>query len=1080
MPAGSFSTVQGTASAPKTFTVSGSNLTGDLTVGPLAGYELSSDGFATVGAASLTLTASGGTVASTTVSVRLAAATATGAYNSNIDIAGGGATTQSVAVAGTVLAAEPTAQPTVSVANISPTQADITVSGGNGSGQLVVVRAAATAAVAPTDGAAYVGSLAVGSGATTGTGNYVVFVGATGTTTFTVTSLAGLTSYAVETYAYNGTSATANYLATSPGTASFTTPAAPLPIYIWTGSGANANWTTAANWSPARTSPAATDIMVFDGTVVNPAVTIDFTSQTVAQLQFSGNANVTFSNSGNTTRTLTINDGNAAGADFGIVAGARLNVISSTIGANGFIMQLASGASGSIGGSLVFDKGGQRLQTTVATSSIEFLSGSSYKSGVDMAGSPFGTLSANYNTVTFRNGSTVEQAGGSQVFGATAPNSAVVLEPTSLYTYSVSGSSTPPLSNRTYGSLEFNVGSGNASSTANGTLTIAGNLAVTSGTISLNLDNTISIGGNLTIDAGTLSFNPGSARTLVLNGTALQTIGGSAPASALTFGTNSSLQVNNAAGVSLQRAINLQRILTLTSGTLALNGQTLTLNGALAVAGGRLEGSATAGLVLTGAGTLATLATTAGAGSTFGSLTLNRTDTGTLTFGNSVTLNSLTLSKGVLAIGPVTTLTLNGPVVAATTGSLLGSATSGLIFTGASPVTGSLVFSAGAGSQLQTLTLNQTTNSLIPVASTLTIGTLNLTVGSLLFSGAGKAIVTTLSGGSAASFVNALSLPTAASTTPAAIIYPLGAQSYLPLTFAPTQTAATATNYTARVAVDNANNRGVTAPLTRVSARHFFTLSEDGTANYANAGTLTLSFANEGATDPATLRIASSTAAGPWTDVNPSSTPTVSGTPSGTITETVMALTDFALATTSTDLTINPLPVELVRFTAQRQASTVALSWATASEKNSVRFEVQRSPNGREYVIVATAVAQGSSTQATAYAALDKAAPAGRLYYRLRQVDLDGTAAFSPVVLIAELGETTNMQLYPNPAHSYLSFIAEGAMSYRVLNQLGQPLLRGTTAAGTTTLAIPTLPTGIYFLELQTASGRTVQKFEKE
>ena len=53
-------------------------------------------------------------------------------------------------------------------------------------------------------------------------------------------------------------------------------------------------------------------------------------------------------------------------------------------------------------------------------------------------------------------------------------------------------------------------------------------------------------------------------------------------------------------------------------------------------------------------------------------------------------------------------------------------------------------------------------------------------------------------------------------------------------------------------------------------------------------------------------------------------------------------------------------------------------------------------------------------------------------------------------------------------------------MPYRVLNQLGQLLLSGTTEADNPSIVIETLANGLYFLELQTATGRVVQKFEKE
>ena len=157
----------------------------------------------------------------------------------------------------------------------------------------------------------------------------------------------------------------------------------------------------------------------------------------------------------------------------------------------------------------------------------------------------------------------------------------------------------------------------------------------------------------------------------------------------------------------------------------------------------------------------------------------------------------------------------------------------------------------------------------------------------------------------------------------------------------------------------------------------------------------------------------------------------------------------------------------------------MAVKWTTASERNSARFEVQRSIGGQEFSTIATVAAMGTSSQPTIYATLDKTAPAATLYYRLRQVDRDGSFAFSPVAVVAGSSVVTKVLLYPNPARSRLSFLAAAPTPYRVLNQLGQSLLRGTTEVGTASIGIETLAPGLYFLELQTATGRTVQKFEK-
>jgi hypothetical protein len=90
------STTYGTASTAASFTVSGANLTGNLTVTPPAGFETSLTEGSGYGATT-TITASG-TLASTTVYVRLAAATAPGTFSGNIVVSGGGASSQNVAI----------------------------------------------------------------------------------------------------------------------------------------------------------------------------------------------------------------------------------------------------------------------------------------------------------------------------------------------------------------------------------------------------------------------------------------------------------------------------------------------------------------------------------------------------------------------------------------------------------------------------------------------------------------------------------------------------------------------------------------------------------------------------------------------------------------------------------------------------------------------------------------------------------------------------------------------------------------------------------------------------------------------
>jgi hypothetical protein len=115
-----------------------------------------------------------------------------------------------------------------------------------------------------------------------------------------------------------------------------------------------------------------------------------------------------------------------------------------------------------------------------------------------------------------------------------------------------------------------------------------------------------------------------------------------------------------------------------------------------------------------------------------------------------------------------------------------------------------------------------------------------------------------------------------------------------------------------------------------------------------------------------------------------------------------------------------PLPVELAQFTATTSGlAAVRLTWATASEKNSAVFEVERSADGRTFARIGTVAAAGSNSSARSYALLDTKLPTGAatLYYRLKQVDADGTFSYSPVRTVTLTGAAAGLALYPNPTH---------------------------------------------------------------
>ena len=175
----------------------------------------------------------------------------------------------------------------------------------------------------------------------------------------------------------------------------------------------------------------------------------------------------------------------------------------------------------------------------------------------------------------------------------------------------------------------------------------------------------------------------------------------------------------------------------------------------------------------------------------------------------------------------------------------------------------------------------------------------------------------------------------------------------------------------------------------------------------------------------------------------------------------VSGFSDF---TAGGDFNVNPLPVELTAFMARAQGDAVALAWTTASEKNSASFEVERSLDGTRFERIGIVAAAGTSSTVRSYALTDDHPlihPA-TLYYRLKQLDLDGTFRYSPVRKVVLKEAAAGLSLYPNPAHGGAATLtgAVPGMVVQVLDALGRVVAQATAdAQGTARLL---LPSGMY------------------
>jgi hypothetical protein len=186
---------------------------------------------------------------------------------------------------------------------------------------------------------------------------------------------------------------------------------------------------------------------------------------------------------------------------------------------------------------------------------------------------------------------------------------------------------------------------------------------------------------------------------------------------------------------------------------------------------------------------------------------------------------------------------------------------------------------------------------------------------------------------------------------------------------------------------------------------------------------------------------------------------------------------DFGLWTLATYTNVNPLPIELLSFTATPRNSVVDLAWSTASEQDNDHFTVERSADAEHFEDVLRMPGAGNSEQVLRYSATDHAPLAGRSYYRLRQTDHDGSSALSEVVPVLMQGGAEPTVLYDG-GRPWLRHDFPAGSVLELRDGTGRTVARG-TIAGSGLLALPVdgLAHGVYLLRLSDGSRTASTRF---
>lgn len=651
-----------------------------------------------------------------------------------------------------------------------------------------------------------------------------------------------------------------------------------------------------------------------------------------------------------------------------------------------------------------------------------------------------------------------------------------------------------------------NLVSGSSSSASitgtTGTLTLGGDITVTfsgSGTSGAIISSKVNLGAanrNFDIASGvsldlTISGDISGSRNITKAGTGRLVLSGANTYTGTTTINVGTIQLGHtsalgtiAGGTSVTSGAELD----LAGFTLSTS-EPLTLNGT-GIADGALFNSSATGATFNGAITLGSNTEieagagdiTLGTSGIIGGFNLTKSGSFNLSLGNSTsTLGAVTVTAGTLtAPGTVNIsgdFTNNGTFSA-------GSGTVNLNSASAQTITGS------SASTFNNLTLSGGGAKSLSKSATVS-GVLTFTSGILTSSSTNLLSITSTGSVTTASDASFVDGPVAKTGT-SSFVFPVGktGTGYQAIAIASLSGSETFTAEYVRASTTTYGNGAHQNPIVMVSACELWLLARTGSSVTAD---VTLYGNQHSGCSPATgdnyfrgnsanisdMRVIH------WNGTEWTAASTSTGTPvnSGTGATLNVQITALGVSNFSPfsfgSIGLSPLPVKLVSFTAHSENNNSILNWSTATEKNNDYFEIERSVDGTNFNNVGKVAGAGNSTSILNYQFIDTRVSelsSKQVYYRLKQVDFDGTIDYSNIVLVNfnKVSAVTIQTIQPNPFGDKLSVSyslpENGVVTISLVDLQGRVLLTSENNANkgfnTANFNTEGIATGMYFITI--------------
>lgn len=177
-----------------------------------------------------------------------------------------------------------------------------------------------------------------------------------------------------------------------------------------------------------------------------------------------------------------------------------------------------------------------------------------------------------------------------------------------------------------------------------------------------------------------------------------------------------------------------------------------------------------------------------------------------------------------------------------------------------------------------------------------------------------------------------------------------------------------------------------------------------------------------------------------------------------------------------------PLPITGLEFSAVKQNSTAKLAWSTTSELNNAGFEIQRSTNGTSFDSIGFVSASTLPSGAN-YSFIDNNPVGTRVYYRLKQVDVDGLRFTYSTIKYVDFSSDGKTMIYPNPAKSIINISSTHEFSpatiatiYSYSGRVIKKILYRNLING---IDISNISKGNYFIKIEDGSAKFQLSFIK-